>query len=166
MTHFLAYLGQFKSKSHIQGYLQKVKNKSFHLTPSLMGFQTVYSKYVENKLVERNYIDGRYIDRDYKEQKHCIKVIIQIQSPNLEIGTLSKQSKSISNINQCSRFVSKVMKCTSEAHKSSWSCYQSFRKIGKFYQNLLGSYLVNETYRISLIGDGKKGKRQIFMNLA
>ena len=80
------------------------------------------------------------------------------QSPNLEIGTLSKQSKSISNIKECSRFVSKVMKCTSEAHKSSRSCYQSFKKIDKFYQNLLGSYLVNETYRILLIGGGQKGK--------
>ena len=86
------------------------------------------------------------------------------QSPNIGIGTLSKQSKSISNIKQCSRFVSKVMKCTSEAHKSSRSCYQSFRKIDKFYQNLLGSNLVNETYRIPLIGGGKKGKRQIFTN--
>ena len=80
------------------------------------------------------------------------------QSPNLEIGTLSKQSKSISNIKQCSRFVSKVMKCTSEAHKSSRSCYQSFRKKSKFYQNLLGSNLFNETYRIPLIGGGKKGE--------
>ena len=80
------------------------------------------------------------------------------QSPNLEIGTLSKQSKSISNIKQSSRFVSKVMKRTYEAHKSSRSCYQSFRKIDKFYQNLLGSNLVNETYQIPLIGGGQKGK--------
>ena len=38
LSHFLAYLGQFKSKSYIQGHPQKVKNKTFHLTPSLMGY--------------------------------------------------------------------------------------------------------------------------------
>ena len=27
------------SKSHIQGHPKKVENKSFHFTPSLMGFQ-------------------------------------------------------------------------------------------------------------------------------
>ena len=29
------------SKSHIQGHPQKVENQSFHLTPSLMGFQAL-----------------------------------------------------------------------------------------------------------------------------
>ena len=41
LSRFLAYLGQFKSKSHIQGHPQKVENQSFHLTPSLMEFQTI-----------------------------------------------------------------------------------------------------------------------------
>ena len=35
---FLAYLRQFKSKSHLQGHPRKVENKSFYLTPSLMQF--------------------------------------------------------------------------------------------------------------------------------
>ena len=38
LSYFLAYFGQFKSKSHIQGHPQKVENQSFHLTPSLMRF--------------------------------------------------------------------------------------------------------------------------------
>ena len=41
LSHFLAYLRQFKSKSHIQGHPQKEENKSFHLTPILMVFQAL-----------------------------------------------------------------------------------------------------------------------------
>ena len=41
LSRFLAYLGQFKSKSHIQGHPQKVENKSFYLTPSLMGVKVL-----------------------------------------------------------------------------------------------------------------------------
>ena len=41
LSHFLAYLGQFKSKSHIQGHPQKVENRTFHLPPSLIGFQVL-----------------------------------------------------------------------------------------------------------------------------
>ena len=41
LSYFLAYLGQFKSKSHIQGHPQKVENQGFHLTQSLMGFQAL-----------------------------------------------------------------------------------------------------------------------------
>ena len=41
LSYFPAYLRQFKSKSHIQGHPQKVENQSFHMTPSLMGFQAL-----------------------------------------------------------------------------------------------------------------------------
>ena len=41
LSCFPAYLRQFKSKSHIQGHPQKLENQSFHLTPSLMEFQTI-----------------------------------------------------------------------------------------------------------------------------
>ena len=38
---FLAYLGQFKSKSYIQGHHWKEENQTFHLTPSLLWFQAL-----------------------------------------------------------------------------------------------------------------------------
>ena len=41
LSHFPAYLRQFKFKSHIQRHPQKEENKSFHLTPILMGFQAL-----------------------------------------------------------------------------------------------------------------------------
>ena len=41
LSRFLAYLRQFKSKSHIQGHPQKVENRTFHLPPSLIGFQAL-----------------------------------------------------------------------------------------------------------------------------
>ena len=41
LTHFLGYLRQFRSKSHIQGHPQNVKNRRFHLTKGLMGFQAL-----------------------------------------------------------------------------------------------------------------------------
>ena len=41
LSYFLAYLGQFKSKSHIQGHHWKEENQSFHLTLILMGYQAL-----------------------------------------------------------------------------------------------------------------------------
>ena len=81
-----------------------------------------------------------------------------MQTSKLRIGTLTNGNRSISNIKLSSRYVSKNMYYISEAHKNSRSCYQSFRKIGKFYQMLDGSNLVYETFQIPLILGGKKGE--------
>ena len=39
---FLAYLGQLKSKSPIQGHFWKLEIKGFHLAPIFMGLFSLY----------------------------------------------------------------------------------------------------------------------------
>ena len=41
LSHFLAFLWQFKSKSKIQGHPQKEDNQSFHLRPRFMRFKAL-----------------------------------------------------------------------------------------------------------------------------
>ena len=41
LSCFLAYLRQFKSKSHIQWYHWKAEIQGFHLTPSMMGLHAL-----------------------------------------------------------------------------------------------------------------------------
>ena len=46
---FLVYLGQYKSKSLIQGHFKKLEIKSFNLAPRLMGFYSLLIKILASK---------------------------------------------------------------------------------------------------------------------
>ena len=50
----LAYLGQFKSKSPIQGHFWKLEIKGFHLAPRFMGFYSFLTKILAPKKREKN----------------------------------------------------------------------------------------------------------------
>ena len=51
---FLAYLGQYKSKSFIQGHFCKLEIKGFHLAPRLIGFYALLMKILAPKKRTKN----------------------------------------------------------------------------------------------------------------
>ena len=74
---FLVYLGQYKSKSLIQGHFKKLEIKSFNLAPRLMGFYSLLMKILASKKTDEVCSGSLYIFRQVNTHFHtCINTIL------------------------------------------------------------------------------------------
>ena len=76
---FLAYLRQFKSKSHIQWHSRKEEIKSFHLTPRLIGLQALLMEIWALKKGRKVCWRSLYVSQNFGFPKNIILPKIRCQ---------------------------------------------------------------------------------------